>query len=54
MKVVLDIPDTTMGIFVNYIFHDGEGVVMGCRKIDDELYSEEPIKCKEVREKTEQ
>lgn len=50
MQVVLDLPDTTMGLFINYIFHDGEGVVMGCRKIDDELYSGEAIKCEKERE----
>lgn len=29
MKVVLEVPETTLGIFVNYLFHDGEGIVMG-------------------------
>lgn len=50
MKIMLDLPDTTMAVFINYIFHDGEGVVMKTKTINDELYSGNAIKCEKERE----
>lgn len=49
MRVVLELPETTMGIFVNYLYYDGEGMVMASTEVNGDDLLEGFKKCKEVR-----
>ena len=40
MRIILDVPDTTLCAFVNYIFHTDTGMKMGVRSIQTEELSD--------------
>ncbi len=46
MKITIEIPDTTVGAFFNYVFSTDTRMAMGVRQIDtDDLKSGEVIVC---------
>ena len=34
MKVMIEIPDTTVCAFINYVFYENNGLSMGAKSID--------------------
>ena len=48
MKIIVEVPDMTVCVFVNYLSYTGTGMEMGCKSIaTDDL---EKAKFKEVSE----
>ena len=46
MKIVIEIPDTTVGAFLNYVYYTSTPLSMMCKSIStDEIQSDKVIVC---------
>ena len=50
MKIEIEIPDTTICGFVNYVFQGEQGLLIGTTAIDSEMVKSKSVTCKQERD----